>query len=477
MQHRHGAPASGRRSTSRFSIIPAVATLLAVLPAGGFAQQAPTPDISVYRFWRAPDLTQAETFVQVPWSALTFARTGDMERAPYSGTLEVRDSAGLVLTKQTWSDVVQAAAVPPELRSRVSSTEHLVLRLKPGAYTFTVTIQDSASQKEVQAKETVHAFRARPASSDVVLASSITRVHPDSNRLALGIQSGSLLIVPNVNAAITPEKPDVALFAEVYRKAAGADTAQAVIALAGQGNFSYRTPPQRRVFGASGGAEALAANLTGLPPGSYDMAVRWAFARDTVVGHVPLHMLPPGAGSVPAAAPMMYEGRTEAQLDSVIGPLHYVATPGEQTQLDMLSGADAKQRYLSAFWYRHAPAQRMTPEEFRKEFEDRVTYANRNYSSGGRSSRRPGWETDRGRIYILLGPPAETIVQHQAVQIGTRPWEAWKYTMGRGYKYVFIDATGFGDYELLFTTNPNMPSNPEWPRFLTAEDVQRIQSF
>jgi hypothetical protein len=74
------------------------------------------------------------------------------------------------------------------------------------------------------------------------------------------------------------------------------------------------------------------------------------------------------------------------------------------------------------------------------EYYLRVEYANENFSTN-----RDGWETDRGRIYVLYGEPTD--IERHPFEINSKPYEVWYYDhLNR--RFVFVDYTGFGDYEL-----------------------------
>jgi GWxTD domain-containing protein len=72
----------------------------------------------------------------------------------------------------------------------------------------------------------------------------------------------------------------------------------------------------------------------------------------------------------------------------------------------------------------------------------RFRYANMNFAAG----MSEGWRTDRGRIYILEGPPDE--IESYSMEIDRNPTEVWFY-FDNGRRYVFVDETGFGDYILV----------------------------
>jgi len=73
-----------------------------------------------------------------------------------------------------------------------------------------------------------------------------------------------------------------------------------------------------------------------------------------------------------------------------------------------------------------------------------IAYANEHWATG-----RPGWKFDRGRMYIMNGPPDE-IDSHNENK--PYPFEEWKYRYLEGFgvnvTLKFIDWTGDGDYRL-----------------------------
>ncbi len=79
----------------------------------------------------------------------------------------------------------------------------------------------------------------------------------------------------------------------------------------------------------------------------------------------------------------------------------------------------------------------------RKEFENRLAYANLRFKSEG----IPGWKTDRGRIYMYLGPPDQVYEQPYLNYSNLKGYLVWVY-----YKYrlgvEFMDRTGTNKYDL-----------------------------
>jgi hypothetical protein len=69
-----------------------------------------------------------------------------------------------------------------------------------------------------------------------------------------------------------------------------------------------------------------------------------------------------------------------------------------------------------------------------------VKFTNDNFSS-----YREGWKSDRGMVFIILGPPNN--IDRHPFEYYSKPYEVWEYyTINR--RFVFVDETGFGDYRL-----------------------------
>jgi GWxTD domain-containing protein len=83
------------------------------------------------------------------------------------------------------------------------------------------------------------------------------------------------------------------------------------------------------------------------------------------------------------------------------GPVRYIITTEEDREFRRLREDEDRLRFIERFWYRRDPEPRTLVNEYRHEFWTRVATANKLFTE----STKPGWKTDMGRYYILLGPP------------------------------------------------------------------------
>jgi GWxTD domain-containing protein len=138
-----------------------------------------------------------------------------------------------------------------------------------------------------------------------------------------------------------------------------------------------------------------------------------------------------------------------ANLADVLEFLRYVAHPEELDSLQIGSPADQRAAW-DRFWKRRDPLLVTDVNEYRDAFFQRVRYATEAFREAG---GRPGWNTDRGEVYIVLGPPDNAVERYVGdIDVNRQPnAEEWVYTAvpGGRLNLLFYDRNGFGRYELV----------------------------
>jgi GWxTD domain-containing protein len=127
----------------------------------------------------------------------------------------------------------------------------------------------------------------------------------------------------------------------------------------------------------------------------------------------------------------------------------YIITPIEREVFLKLQSDRERDLFIEAFWKQRDPIPETPENEFKTEHFRRITYANRYL---GRDAPRPGWRTDRGRIYIILGEPND--IQRFEGKSSTYDTEIWFYQgktalgLPEGFNVVFFRESGSGEYRL-----------------------------
>lgn len=115
-----------------------------------------------------------------------------------------------------------------------------------------------------------------------------------------------------------------------------------------------------------------------------------------------------------------------------------------KTQYDILKSKKGEEQrtYFMELWKADDPTPSTPENELMEEYYFRVDYTNLNFSAVSTE----GWRTDRGRIYLLLGPP-DRINRHYR-EFDTPPYELWIYN-NLNRKYYFSDKNNTGDFKLV----------------------------
>ena len=130
----------------------------------------------------------------------------------------------------------------------------------------------------------------------------------------------------------------------------------------------------------------------------------------------------------------------------------YIIEDAERKAFLQLSTNEEREHFIEQFWLRRDPTPETSRNEFKEEHYRRIGYANERFGW----KQIPGWKTDRGRIYIVYGPPDE-LESHPAVQGGSPSSEKWlyRYLKGVGTNVIieFVSTAGDNDYRM--TTDPS----------------------
>jgi GWxTD domain-containing protein len=127
----------------------------------------------------------------------------------------------------------------------------------------------------------------------------------------------------------------------------------------------------------------------------------------------------------------------------------YIITNLERDVFLDLKSQEERDLFIKAFWDRRDPNPATLENEFMTEHYRRLEYAIRTL---GRDSTRPGWRTDRGRYYIILGEPAEIQRYDGSNEVVTI--ELWIYSgdtkagLPPRFNLLFFKDNDIGEYRL-----------------------------
>lgn len=136
----------------------------------------------------------------------------------------------------------------------------------------------------------------------------------------------------------------------------------------------------------------------------------------------------------------------------------YIIVDEEKKVFSSLTTIEEKEAFIEQFWFRRDPNPQTSFNEFKEEHYRRIAYTNEHFRSG-----KPGWMTDRGRVYIIHGEP-EYIERYPSggpyarkpheggASTYTYPFEIWHYRelqgVGQDISLEFVDPSFSGEYRL-----------------------------
>jgi len=172
--------------------------------------------------------------------------------------------------------------------------------------------------------------------------------------------------------------------------------------------------------------------------------------RDRTVLAWPTLFLALFALAVPTAA----AAKLDPDSEEFFRMARHFMTRDEEKAFRNLASPELRREFIDAFWEIRDPSPGSEENEFRAELEERFEFVNRYL----REANRPGWDTARGMVYMVLGPPS-------IMNAGTTPYPSgspmsqlsdmeagkgvivWPY-QNLNFYVIFIDRQGYGVYEL-----------------------------
>lgn len=133
--------------------------------------------------------------------------------------------------------------------------------------------------------------------------------------------------------------------------------------------------------------------------------------------------------------------RLEKKLDpeskEFLSLVRYIITPQER-KIFLNTPPEERKKFIKEFWKKRDPDPETEENEFKEEYLKRIEEANHLFGPNG-------WLQDRGRVYILLGPPERKEVYPRGYTFYGKPMEIWYYGF---FPIVFIDHYWNGNYKL-----------------------------
>ena len=380
--------------------------------------------------WYLPgpaDSTRALIGVSLSNSALQFVRTDDGRwQAAYGVTASVEAETGSGSpVEKTWEQSVNVETFDETMLTAETIVFQTDLTLAPGEYELDLSVRDRNSDhgsKVDRDLEVPDLPEARLALLEPVL---LRLYRPAGNHT-------EFVVHPSHFYPSTPDRIDF------LAEASGASAQNAPYTM------------RARLIPVAGGEEPAGASWSqNLSPDSSGTIEAFGTLQNpgAQFGEFELELeLTDAAGNAIAnqSTPVLIAGSSAwiaTNWEEALKLIRWEATGEEMDILEDIEDPDQRLEAWNCFWKIRDPVEATATNEAMVSYFQRVETANKTWHS----ALRPGYQSDRGRVFITLGPPDEII--ERPMPAGPVPFEIWLYH-NYNAEIRFVDRIGFNNYEL-----------------------------
>jgi len=401
-----------------------------------------------------------DIYLMVPQSAFTFVETENgLEATVVFQTALVQDDV-VPYDPDRWSrtyrapdwDAIESLAWVPDISK---------FYVEPGNYTLLVTIVDyqSKQQQTMRRPISLEAYSEEDLQlSDLTLASQVVKAKQENEFTRYGYD-----IIPNAQRTFTSSAPMMYYFFEGYNLSGGGEYDVHAQILTLNREVVQDFPGKSKPMPGTSVVEWGGLNTAGLASGIYKLSIQVTdqVSQSTASQERTFYILKESRDdNEDDQLQDDYAGLSPAQVDEIYQVVSIIMDKKEK-RLYAQSDDVGKRNVLTSFWLRNDPTPDTPVNEFKQEFYRRVQQANRDFGGGSDE----GWSTDRGRVLIKYGPPSN--IEKMQSSLDQKPWITWEYyEIEGGVRFIFVDRTGYGSFQLVHSDARDEVQDHDWQRFL-----------
>ena len=366
-----------------------------------FKQKA---EINVYsQHWNiSKDSLNLFLHFELPLHYLVFKKSPDHFYSEISFTMVISDAEqNTHISRESWKEKVTQSYYEDTRNQENYFTTERNIALIPGDYKFFLNVQDSDSRNNWQVNKEFKLEKIGVLGPTLLLVNNVESQKTIANYIIEKIDTLWLRTQVNLEDSLS----DQVAFAVIYNETV-IDSGIVNINGMGINHMNYLPIP-----------------MTQHKRGSYKISLSCNGEKQSISFHY-------GIKGKLYWTDDVYE---------VVSVMHYILQGHSKYKKLKDMNESSQWDYINEYWAEKDPSPETEENELLLQLNDRVQFVNKNFSI-----LMPGWQSDRGRIYIIYGSP-QSIDESYQDQMGYN-YQKWIYPNGK--QFIFIDQYMSGDYSL-----------------------------
>lgn len=364
--------------------------------------------------------------------------------------LTIATGEGKLLYDNPFSQRIIAESAENAFSQETFFIDKITVEVTPGTYEFQIQIRDRLSNEKIVWNKTLEEIQSDQLGFSDVEFTSFQQA--DTSDHFVNFKRNNIIFLVNPNHLFDPEKrPELGYYFELYLPDTlmGKSLQEDLKIISATDSIYYQTL-QEFIADSSIKVFYETIPIDNWEPGTYYLEANIKDETDnTLVSTEEMLFI-----AQPEREP------TDKEVEEEYKYAKYFMSASERRFFEELEDSHSKMNFLERFWRANDPNRKTEKNEFKEEIIRRVNYANEHFSHFDN-----GWKTDRGRIYIRNGPPEEII--ERGFQFRAKPYIIWKYYQGGKRVYIFVDFSGQGNYQLVYSENDSRETtDPNWRDYL-----------
>jgi GWxTD domain-containing protein len=344
-----------------------------------------------------------------------------------------------------------------------------------GQHTFRLSLRDVNDSSTYAFKEFVIVSRDHSVDdiylSHIQFAQNIERQTESDGNWSQNFLKNFLYVIPNPRLEFLGDQPVMYTYSEIYNaQKISPKGIKLVYEFCDAMNRPIARIEKEQESFANSIVETMKIPLEALPTGVYILNLKLLHPIDTpidsIISSKKFYVLNPNNPAILDA--MFIESldfehsefatMNKDQIENEYRQIQYIIEEYEKDLYKASETIDAKRKFLFRFWNSRSPDTTMVINPVREEYRDRIRYANKHFSFG---IMEEGWRTERGRVYLMYGPPTE--IDRKPLNNNQRAYEIWFYAERQGgIHFYFVDVQNIGNYFLVHSTASGEARNENW---------------